>query len=188
MIAQLQLSNTVERFLAVARETPWCTVATVDRRGRPRSRILHPVWRQTPAGLEGWVTTRPTPLKLAHLAHSPYVSCSYWRPNHDTAVAECAASWVADPHERAWLWEYVAALAPPVGFDPSAMWPDGPESPDFAVLHLRPWRLRVGLGAEMAEGILPRAWMPSDQARNSAAASISHSARYSANEERTKIR
>ena len=31
-------------FLARVRQIVWCSVATVDRRGRPRSRILHPLW------------------------------------------------------------------------------------------------------------------------------------------------
>ena len=28
----------------------WCTVATVDTKGRPRSRILHPIWERS----TGW--------------------------------------------------------------------------------------------------------------------------------------
>ena len=63
----------VEEFIAVAHRIVWCTVATVDRHNRPRSRILHPIWTRPPApaddAITGWITTRPTPLKVAHLSH-----------------------------------------------------------------------------------------------------------------------
>ena len=49
-----------DAFVAIAHRIVWCTVATVDRRGRPRSRILHPYWERTEDGLAGWITTRPT--------------------------------------------------------------------------------------------------------------------------------
>ena len=50
----------------------WCTVATIDRKGRPRSRILHPIWE----GTTGWITGRNS-FKAKHLAANPYVSLSY---------------------------------------------------------------------------------------------------------------
>jgi hypothetical protein len=62
---------------------------------------MHPYWERTENGLTGWVVTRPTPLKRSSLRHSPFVSCSYWDPAHDVAVAECAAEWETDPDERA---------------------------------------------------------------------------------------
>jgi hypothetical protein len=83
-----------EQFLAIAHRVVWCTMATVDRRNRPRSRIVHPVWEISEGTLHGLVGTRPTPLKRAHLAHAPHVSCTYWDPAHDVAVAECAARWL----------------------------------------------------------------------------------------------
>src|SRR4051812_40651944 len=106
--------NTVEeQFIQTAHRVVWCSVATVDRRGRPRSRLMHPVWEATDGGIRGLVTTRPTPLKRAHLAHSPFVSCSYWDPHHDTAVAECHARWL-ETRELADAWERVRA-APGAG-------------------------------------------------------------------------
>jgi hypothetical protein len=50
----------IEAFITVAHRIVWCTLATVDRRNRPRSRVVHPIWERTPAGPVGWVTTRPT--------------------------------------------------------------------------------------------------------------------------------
>jgi hypothetical protein len=132
-----------DAFVAIANRIVWCTVATVDRRGRPRSRVLHPYWEQTEDGLVGWITTRPTPLKLAHLAHSPHVSCSYWDPTHDTAIAECDAEWVDDIDAREHAWELFKQAPEPLGHDPYSIWPDGPADPDAGVLRLTPWRLRV---------------------------------------------
>jgi pyridoxine/pyridoxamine 5'-phosphate oxidase len=61
-------------FEARTRRIVWCTVATVDRQGRPRTRILHPIWE----GLTGWVATGRHSLKERHLASNSYVSLSYW--------------------------------------------------------------------------------------------------------------
>ena len=34
----------LDQFVAIAHRVVWATVATVDRRSRPRSRVLHPIW------------------------------------------------------------------------------------------------------------------------------------------------
>jgi hypothetical protein len=145
-----------EQFIDTAHRVVWCTLATVDRLGRPRSRVVHPVWERVGDDLVGWITTRPTPLKLTHLERSPFVSCSYWDPQHDTAVAECAVSW-ADAEEREHAWEVCRALPAPAGHDPADVFPDGPHAPGAAVLRLEPWRLRVATAAQMAAGTA-RAW------------------------------
>ena len=54
----------------------WCTVTTIDRKGRPRARILHPVWE----GSTGWIATGRDSFKAKHLAQNPHVSLSYWDP------------------------------------------------------------------------------------------------------------
>ena len=124
-------------FVAIAHRVVWCTLATVDARGRPRSRLVHPVWELTPDGPVGRVCTRATPTKRAHLAHSPFASCSYWDPQHDVAVAECTATWDPDP---AASWRVFSAPPPPVGFDPATMFAGGTDDPRAAVIVLRPWR------------------------------------------------
>lgn len=75
-------------------------MATVGEDLRPRSRILHPIWEEQPAGLIGWIVTQATSVKLRHLAFSPFVSCSYWVPGHEVAVADCHAEWIADAVTR----------------------------------------------------------------------------------------
>jgi hypothetical protein len=151
-----------EAFVAIAHRVVWASVATVDRRGRPRSRVMHPLWERTDHGLVGWVTSRPTPLKVAHLGRTPFVSCTYWDPRHDVAVADCAAHWVDDASERARVWELFRAAPPPLGHDPATIWPQGPAAADAGVLRLDPWRLRAATAAQIASGDAAPAWRAAD--------------------------
>ena len=144
------LHRTAPAFVEMAHRIVWCSVATVDRSGRPRSRVLHPYWTWDGETLLGWIGTSQTPTRLAHLAHSPYVSCSYWAPSHDTCVAECRADWMTDDETRTMVWNLFKAAPEPLGYDPGAIGVPGwesPTSPGFAVLRLRPWRLRVFPGS-----------------------------------------
>ena len=143
-----ELTRTAAAFLDMAHRIVWASVASVDRLGRPRSRILHPIWTWDGQALTGWIATRPTPLKHAHLQRSPYVSCSYWSPDHDTCVAECRAELLEDDATRTQVWQLFKEAPDPVGYDPSIVpgW-QTPTSPEFAVLHLQPWRLRVFPGS-----------------------------------------
>jgi hypothetical protein len=147
----------VEQFVAIAHRVVWCTLATVDLHNRPRSRIVHPVWEIRAGTLHGVVATRPTPLKLAHLAHAPYVSCTYWDPAHDVAVAECEARWLEDC-ELEDAWERIARTPEPVGYDPATIWADGPTSPEFAVIVLEPWRVSAAAAAALARGERAAVW------------------------------
>jgi hypothetical protein len=140
-----ELAKTAEAFIAIAHRIVWATVATVDRANRPRSRIVHPMWEWDDEALTGWVGTFPTPLKRAHLEHSPYASVNYWSPEHDVATAECHAELLLDDATCERVWNAFTALPEPLGYDPATIppWKDGPTSPGFAVLRLVPWRLRV---------------------------------------------
>src|SRR5262245_13690955 len=112
-----ELAEIVPTFIEIAHRIVWCSVATVDSSGRPRTRILHPYWEWDGQTLVGWVATGPTPLKRAHLSRSPYVSCSYWAPSHDVAVAECRAELVFDIPTRARVWDLFKGTPPPLGYD-----------------------------------------------------------------------
>jgi hypothetical protein len=147
--------ETFEAFVAIAHRVVWCSLATVDRRGRPRSRLVHPVWELTDDGLVGWLGSRPTPLRTAHLAATPFVSCSYWDPRHDVAVAECEAAW-SDDKEHAW--EVFRSAPAPVGYDPATIWPEGPHDPDAGVIRLDPWRLKAADAETLAGGGTPLTW------------------------------
>jgi hypothetical protein len=113
------MDDALESFLAIAQRIVYATLATVDPRGRPRSRIVHPVWELEEGRLVGWVGTRPSRLKRESLGFSGFASCLYWDHAHDVAVAECAAAW-APPERRREAWERLAAAG-----EPYTVWQDG---------------------------------------------------------------
>lgn len=138
------LEQTAPAFVKMAHQIVWASVATVDGNGRPRSRILHPIWQWEGDQLIGWIATGPTAVKRAHLQNSPYVSISYWAPTHDTCVAECHASWAFDHETRKMVWNLFLNGPKPVGYDPTIVpaW-TSPAVDAFVALRLEPWRLRV---------------------------------------------
>lgn len=148
------LAEVAPAFVDMAHRIVWATVATVGPDGRPRTRILHPMWEWDGTSLSGWIATGPTPLKRAHLDAVPEVSLTYWDPSQDTCSAECTATWILDDDGRREVWDRFAQAPPPVGYDPAIIppWADGPLSPAFAGLRLDPHRLRVFPGTLLLEG------------------------------------
>ncbi|MEU8226473.1 pyridoxamine 5'-phosphate oxidase family protein [Kribbella sp. NPDC048915] len=135
-----------KEFLERAHKIVWCTVATVGPDLRPRTRILHPIWEvadRSGGGLVGWIVTRATPVKVRHLEFSPYLSCSYWEPGQEVAVADCGAEWVADVATRERVWELYRDAPPPLGYDFWSVFPDGPSGESPSLLRLTPYRLRL---------------------------------------------
>ena len=100
-----------EEFNARVSRIVWCTFTTVDRKGRPRSRLLHPMWD----GSTGWIATGRDSFKAKHIAKNPYVSVSYWDQQHQQVLAECRAEWVNDPVEKQRVWELYKAAPQPYG-------------------------------------------------------------------------
>ncbi len=149
-----ELAEVAPAFVEMAHRIVWASVATVDRKDRPRSRVLHPLWDWDGASLGGWIATGPSPVKVHHLERSPFVSINYWAPNHDTCVAECRATWSFDDETRQQVWEAFKNASAPVGYDPAVIpvWKDGPITPTFAALRVEPWRLRVMPGTAMLTG------------------------------------
>jgi hypothetical protein len=137
----------------MAHRIVWCSAASVDTDGRPRSRILHPLWSWDGTTLTGVVATDPTSTKRSHLDATPFLSCNYWLPDHDTCVAECRTEWLLDDESRATTWQRFVDAPAPVGYDPSIIpgW-DAPDSPAFGVLRLVPWRVRVMPGQVLLTG------------------------------------
>lgn len=139
--------TTLSAARSIVDDVVWATVTTVGPDDAPRSRLVHPVWRWDGDVPTAYVVSRPTPLKLAHLRAHPAASCFYWSPKHDTAAFDCSAEWL--PAERLLdVWQEIAATPPPMGFDPAAIWPGGPTSPDYAVILLRAHRVIARAGVE----------------------------------------
>ena len=159
------LSEIAPSFVDMAHRIVWCTVATVDGAGRPRTRILHPIWEHHDDGLTGWIATSPQSLKAIHLEHQPEISLTYWDPSQDTCSAECLTSWETDGDARRAGWDRFANGPEPVGYDPSIIpaWTD-PSVEAFGILRLDPVRLRVMPGSVLLRGegeVLT--WSGSDQ-------------------------
>lgn len=142
------LEQIAQPFVDMAHQIVWASAATVDVEGRPRSRILHPIWQWDGKTLVGYIATGPTRTKRAHLEKSPFISLNYWASSQDTCVADCHASWAFDDETRTRVWALFRDTPAPVGYDPAMIpgW-DKPTSPNFAVLCLKPWHLRVFPGS-----------------------------------------
>jgi general stress protein 26 len=132
----------------------WCTVTTVDRKGRPRGRLLHPIWE----GSTGWIATGRNSFKAKHLESNPHVSLAYWDPQHEQVYADCRAEWVDDPAEKARVWELFKATPAPMGYDLGLFWKEGPEDLGYGLLRLVPWRVELWSLQQMMQGAPPRVW------------------------------
>jgi general stress protein 26 len=153
------LSDSVRGFLVeaieIAHSTVWCAMTTVDAKGRPRSRIVHPVWVMDDDQPTGWLTTRPTHLKSRHLATNPHVSLAYIAANTDFAYFDCTASWVEDPAGKQACWQAFLDAPEPARYDPATIWPDGPSSETFAVLRFTPYRVQCARAERIGRGEKP---------------------------------
>lgn len=147
-------SEIEDEFMARVRRIAWCTVATVDRAGRPRTRILHPIWE----GSTGWIATGPESHKAKHLAKNPYVSLSYWDPKHEQVYVDAKAEWVSDAATKRRIWDLYKNTPPPLGYDPAIIWKGGVEDPGYGLLKITPWRVELfGLATMMTGGTVWRA-------------------------------
>jgi Pyridoxamine 5'-phosphate oxidase len=147
------LADTAPRFVEMAHQIVWSTVATVAADGRPRSRVLHPIWEWDNTDLTGWIATGPGSPKARDLAHKPRVSLTYWAPAHDTCTAECTTAWESTSVERRRGWQRFADAPAPVGYDPAIVpgWSD-PDADAFGILRLEPFALRFMDGSLMLTG------------------------------------
>ena len=147
------LATIAPAFVEMAHRIVWCTVATVEPSGRPRTRVLHPIWEWSGSTLTGWIATDPGSAKRRHLDAQPYVSLTYWNDEHDTCTADCASVWELQPEAKRAGWRRFAQGPAPVGYDPSIVpqW-TSPEADAFGILRLEPHRLRVMPGSLMTTG------------------------------------
>lgn len=116
----------------------WCSVATVDAKGRPRSRILHPYWQ----GQVGWIATSRDSYKAAHLARNPHVSLAYVADISKPVYIDATAEWMDDAATKQYVWDLYTNTPPPLGYKVADFW-GAVDSPSFGVLRLTPWRIEV---------------------------------------------
>ena len=152
-VAVASFADLEQEFLRFAADIVWCTLTTVDTRGRPRSRMVHPIWQVIDGCPVGWVISSKSPVKTRHLAANPYVACSYWSPAQNTVYVDCVASWADDEAGRRHVWDLFQSTPPPLGWDPSPFY--GREEgrhPIFQPPRFDAWRVQIVRGEEMWQG------------------------------------
>jgi general stress protein 26 len=119
---------------------------------------LHPIWE----GSTGYVATGRNSFKAKHLAKNPYVSLTYWDPEHQQIYAECRAEWDDSQEEKRRVWDLYKSTPPPLGYDSAIIpvWKDGPGSPEFGVLKLTPWRIELWSIQDMMADKPSLVWRP----------------------------
>lgn len=127
-----------QEFVQRAHAMVWCNVATVDEHGRPRSRVMHPIWQ----GGTGWITTGRGTAKLRQIAASGFVSLAYIADPFKPVYADCRAVWRDDREAKRHIWDLFARLPEPLGGDLTPIW-GSVDSPHFGVLVVTPWRVEL---------------------------------------------
>lgn len=132
------LGEIAEELEARITSTVWCTMATTDATGRPRTRIVHPLWEIDADGAVGWLGTRTGTPKLRHLEAHPWTSLLYWDPRHQQVTIDARVTVHTDDDTRRRVWALMSSFPEPYGFDPAPMWTDGATGDGFTVLRFDP--------------------------------------------------
>jgi hypothetical protein len=129
--------STIEtEFIRRVHTMVWCSVATIDQKGRPRSRILHPIWE----GSTGWIGTHRNSHKSHHLEGNPHVSLAYIADVMKPVYVDCVTQWIDDLGEKQRIWALFKNTPPPLGYDPAHDY-ISPDHENFGLLKLTPWRI-----------------------------------------------
>jgi hypothetical protein len=148
----------IRDFLEVTHEIVLATLSTVDAHGRPRSRIVHPIFLMEEAGVARWMVSSPAPLKTAHLSGNPHVALSWWSPAQNVAYADCMANTIEDEQAKLAVWDLFMTTPPPLGYDLRAFGIPDPESPLFMPLRIEPYRVQVLKFQGWEADLTPRIW------------------------------
>jgi len=125
-------------------EAVYCVMATVDRKNRPRTRIMHPIWD----GTMGWVISWPASHKAKHLAHNPAVSLAYIANKEKPVYVDGVAEWIEAIEEKQRIWELHRTTPFPLGFDPQPHY-GSLDNPFYGLLRITSWRIELAnLGGE----------------------------------------
>lgn len=150
MITVKSFADIEDKFFEYIKDIVYATLTTVDKKGRPRSRILLPIWQILDGEPVCWIAAYKTPVKVAHLARNPHVTCSYWNPRQNAVFADGVARWEADLDVKAEVWDLYRQGSPkPVGYDPRQFW-TSPADPKYAVLRIDPFRVQVLRGMDLS--------------------------------------
>ncbi|MGW7065576.1 pyridoxamine 5'-phosphate oxidase family protein [Streptomyces sp. NPDC054855] len=154
-------SEVRDTFFSYVRDIKYATMITVDRKSRPRARVLVPVWEIVDGRPVGWLAAYRTPVKAAHLADNPHTTYSYWNPRQNTVHVDALSAWAQDEASRRHAWELYTRGGPPgVGYDPVHYWRGGPQDPEYHVIRIEPWRIQLVRGSDLRSTL----WQPARDA------------------------
>ncbi|WP_157246457.1 pyridoxamine 5'-phosphate oxidase family protein [Nonomuraea typhae] len=138
-----------EAFETYIGDIVYATMTTVDRKNRPRARVLIPIWEVVDGEPLGWLATYRTPVKAAHLAGNPHTTFSYWTPRQNAVSIDTVAEWVDDIEVKRRVWGLYRTTSPRgAGYNLGNFW-RSPSDPKLHVLRLEPWRVQVIRGADL---------------------------------------
>ncbi|MFI6504192.1 pyridoxamine 5'-phosphate oxidase family protein [Nonomuraea typhae] len=138
-----------EAFETYVGDIVYATMTTVDRKNRPRARVLIPIWEVVDGEPLGWLATYRTPVKAAHLAGNPHTTFSYWTPRQNAVSVDTVAEWAEDIEVKRRVWDLYRKTSPRgAGYNLGNFW-QSPSDPKLHVLRLEPWRIQVIRGADL---------------------------------------
>lgn len=143
-------SDIADEFKQRVEDMVWCSAATVDTVGRPRTRVLHPIWD----GHQGWIITYRDSVKSKHLATKPNMSLAYIRNPMQPVYADCTVEWVENKVERQKVWDYFKSIPEPYGYNPEPIF-GAIDGERVGILKLTPWRIEV-----YTIGVESKIWKP----------------------------
>jgi len=126
-------------FMRRVAQAVYCSMATIDLKSRPRSRIMHPIWD----GPVGWAISWPQSEKAKHLQANPSASLAYIHDRGKPVYVDCTAEWVSADSEKWRIWELYKSTTPPLGFDPELHYGDIHHK-YYGLLKFTPWRIELG--------------------------------------------
>lgn len=149
-------------FMKRVERIVWCTLATVDRQDRPRTRIAHPIWQVVDGKPVGYWSTFPQSLKAKHITRNPRVSMTYWDPVHEQIYIDAEADWLESPKDKQRIWDLYKNTPEPLGYDLAAwgFWKAGPEGKNFGVLRMKAIRVELFSIGDLISGRPPMVWKP----------------------------
>lgn len=146
-------------FVEYIKDIMYATMITVDPKGRPRARVMLPIWEVVNGRPVGWLAAYKTPVKAAHLANNPHTTFSYWNPRQNAVHIDGISSWAEDGDAKRHAWDLYRAGSPPgVGYDPASFWRGGPNDPEYHVIRTDPWRVQLLRGADLRSTL----WVATD--------------------------
>ncbi|MEV4059895.1 pyridoxamine 5'-phosphate oxidase family protein [Nonomuraea dietziae] len=148
-----KFSEIQDAFEAYIGDIVYATMTTVDKKGRPRARVLIPIWEVVDGEPLGWLATYKTPVKASHLAGNPHTTFSYWTPRQNAVSVDTVAEWVEDIEVKRRVWDLYRRTSPRgAGYDLGNFW-TSPGDPKLHVLRLEPWRVQVIRGTDLRSQI-----------------------------------